>query len=289
LHALLDPISSAEFIRRGEPVPERGTGIIALLRSIYGHWGLVRELARRDLTDLHAGQAAGVIWLVIHPVTMFLVYAFLFTVVFKVRIGNGGPSDYLIYLFSGLAPWLLTQDVLSRAPGVLLNNQTIVKKVMFPIEVLVAKTVASAVVVQTILMGAVIGYIVYKHNIFQPMYLMLPVVVVLHLILLWGLALLLSSFTPYFRDLGEVVRIFLTVNIYLIPVMYVPSMLPTGMQFALLLNPFSHLIWCYQDVLYSHALAHPHAWIVLGVMSASALLAGSYVFVRLRHHFASVI
>ncbi len=278
-----------ELIRRGAAPRERGMGALRLLRNAAAHRALVWELARRELTATHAGQVAGAIWLAVHPITLFLVYALLFTVVFQIRIGDRGPSDYLIYIFAGLAPWLLTQDVLVRGPGAMLNNRDIVKKVMFPAEVLAAKTVVASLVVQSVLLVAVMIYTLAARGTVSPMLLMLPLLLVLHLIFLWGLTLLLAALTPYFRDIQEFVRVFVVVNIYLTPVLYPPDMAPAALRAVISANPFSYLIWCYQDVLYFGTFAHPLAWVVLAGLAGAALLAGSYVFVRLRHHFGNLV
>jgi lipopolysaccharide transport system permease protein len=276
-------------IRRGIPRPVRAFGIPRLARSIIRHRALVWEMSRREVTDMHAGQIAGVVWLFVHPLLLFAVYALLFTVVFKVRIAGRGPNDYLIYLFSGLVPWLLTQDVLSRTGNVLIANLSIVKSVLFPVEVLVAKTVVSSVLVQGVLFAATVIYIVVARGTIPATFLLLPVLLALHLLMLWGLALLLAAITPYFRDVPELVRVFLTVNIYLMPVMYLPDMAPAPLRAVLFVNPFSSLIWCYQDVLYYGSVVHPAAWAVCAAMSAASLAAGSYVFARLRYYFAGVL
>lgn len=286
---MVEITAEPKLIKRGAAAAQSGFGVVRLLRSLLRHRSLLIEMVRRELTDLHAGQMAGVIWLVVHPLLQFSVYAFLFTIVFKVRIAGRGPSDYLVYLFSGLVPWLLTQDVLARASQALIANVSIVKKVMFPIEVLVAKTLGSSVAVQSVLFLVVLIYIVVARHTIPATFLLLPVLVFFHLCLLWGLALLLASTTPYFRDVPELVRVFVTINIYLIPIMYLPSMVPGQLRIILALNPFSSLIWCYQDLLYFGAIRHPAAWLVMAVMSVATMTAGSYVFVRLRHHFASVL
>jgi len=246
-------------------------------------------MTRRELTDLHAGQAAGVIWLVVHPLFLFAVYAFLFSVVFSMRIGEKGPTDYLVYLFSGLAPWLMTADVLARSSHVIVSNAAIVKKVTFPTEVLIAKTVLASVLVQGLLFACVIVYAVMTRGHLPWSFLLLPVVFGLHLALLWGLAMLLASLTPYFRDVPELVRIFVTINIYLVPIVYLPNMVPGALRFVVDLNPFSYLIWCYQEIIYYESVRGPAAWLGLIVFSGAAVLAGSYVFSRLRHHFSSVV
>ena len=285
---MVAPVTERPMIRQGVPTV-RAFGVPRLARSIIKQRALVLEMSRREMTDMHAGQVAGVVWLVVHPLMLFAVYAFLFTIVFKVRIEGRGPNDYLIYLFSGLVPWLLTQDVLSRTANVLVANISIVKSVMFPIEVLVAKTVVSTVVVQFVLFAATVIYIVVARGTIPATFLLLPVLFGLHLLMLWGLALLLAAITPYFRDVPEILRVFLTVNIYLMPIMYLPDMAPAPLRFILIINPFSSLIWCYQDVLYFEFIVHPFAWAALVALSMGSLAAGSYVFVRLRIYLAGVL
>ncbi|RYF30920.1 MAG: ABC transporter [Comamonadaceae bacterium] len=279
----------AQQIRRATAPRERGIAALGVVKSLWRNRALVREMTRRELTDMHAGQAAGVIWLVVHPLFLFAVYAFLFSVVFSMRIGDKGPTDYLVYLFSGLAPWLMTADVLARSSNVIVSNGTIVKKVTFPTEVLIAKAVLASVLVQGLLFACVIVYAVVTRGHLPWSFLLLPVVFGLHLALLWGLAMLLASLTPYFRDVPELVRIFVTINIYLVPIVYLPNMVPGPLRFVIDLNPFSYLIWCYQEIIYYESAGRPAAWLGLIVFSGAALLAGSYVFSRLRHHFSSVV
>lgn len=269
--------------------PVRRSSFLLLARSIWNNRRLVNELARRELTDLHAGQMGGFIWLLVHPLLMFAVYAVLFTFVFKVRVGEQGPADYLVYLFSGLMPWLFTQDVMTRSSSVMVANAAVVKKVQFPIETLVAKTLLAAMKVQCVLLVTVVIFTIVQRQTVPYSFLLLPVVIGLHLLIVWGIALLLAAITPFLRDLTEVIRIFGMVNIYLMPVIYLPHMAPNLLKFVLVLNPFSHLIWCYQDVLYFGSIQHPWSWGVTAIMAAGLSTGGSMVFLRLRSYIANHI
>lgn len=281
--------NASERIRHQQVAGPKGSSIFSILVGIWKQRSLVWEMTRRELTDMHAGQAAGIVWLIAHPLLQFMVYAFLFTIVFQVRIAGRDSSDYLVYLFSGLAPWLMVQDVLSRAPNIILANQSIVKKVMFSIEVLVFKSYLSSILIQSILLFCAFLYIfIAKMNIYG-IYAMLPILIVMLLCLMWGLALLLSAITPFFRDTPEIVRIFVTINIYLLPILYLPDSIPRVLKFMLYVNPFSHVIWCFQDVLYFNSFQHPISWIVTFFFSFGALFIGSYLFSRLRHYFSSVL
>jgi lipopolysaccharide transport system permease protein len=263
--------------------------VAAIFRNIVRNRKMVVELAWREITDVHAGQMGGAIWVVVHPLLLFCVYAFLFTLVFKVRIGSAGPGDYLIYLFAGLSPWLLTQDALVRSAQVMPANSGIVKKVLFPMEALVAKTMLASLTIQSILFATAIVYMIFARGTAPPSLFLLCMLAPMHLAILWGISLFLASLTPYFRDTPEIVRIFVTINIYMIPVMYLPDMMPPRMRFVLTINPFSHLIWCYQDVIYFNRIAHPEAWVVTFLLALFCLCGGSFIFSRLRHHITSVL
>ncbi len=284
---LIEP--QAPKIRRASDVIEHGIGLRKILSSITKNWSLVVTLARRELTDLHAGQLGGAIWILVHPLLLLMVYGFLFTAVLKVRIGDRGPDDYLVYLFSGLAPWLLTQDVMVRSASVMVSNISIVKKVMFPIDVLVAKTVCASLLAQSILLVAVCLTALIVRGTIPWTFVLLPILGLIHVALLFGLALLLGSITPYFRDTPEFLRVFTTVNAFLIPTMYLPQWVPSKLQFILYINPFSHLIWCYQDAIYFGSIEHPWSWLLTLLFSVATLAAGAAVFIRLRHHIASVL
>lgn len=277
------------IIRRRSEADERGVGLGRILRSYVEHRRLVSALAWRELTDMHAGEGAGALWIVVHPVVLMIVYAFLFTVALKVRIGDKSSGDYVVYLFAGLAPWFLTQDVMARSCSVMLSNISIVKKVMFPLDVLVAKTILASLIAQSILLIVVCAVALFVKAHIPWTFALLPILAIIHITLLIGLGLFFSAISPYFRDTPELVRIFLTVNMYFMPVMYLPNWIPEKLQFILTANPFSHLIWCYQDAIYFEAIVHPWSWLITALFATFTLLAGSAVFLRLRHHIPSVL
>lgn len=176
-----------------------------------------------------------------------------------------------------------------KSAGVMLANISIVKKVMFPLDVLVAKTACASILGQLVLLAAVCLTAIYVRGTIPWTFALLPLLMAAHLSLLVGLAFLLGSITPYFRDTPELLRIFTTINVFLIPAMYLPQWVPEALRFIVYVNPFSHLVWCYQDAIYFNTIEHPWSWVIMAVFSGLTLAAGSAVFIRLRHHMASVL
>ncbi len=72
-----------------------------------------------------------------------------------------------------------------------------------------------------------------------------------------GVALALSAIGAYVRDLRELVIVFCSANLFLQPVLYAPNQLPRVLRPVLWLNPFSHVVWVFQDVFFFGRIAPP--------------------------------
>lgn len=119
-------------------------------RRVYTHRRLLLEMTRRDLTDRYAGQVLGALWAVINPVLTISVFVVIFGVIFRVKAVSLGvgtlPQDHTLYMLSGLIPWLVAADVIGRSPSLIVGQASLVKQVVFPLEVLPVKIDRKSVV-----------------------------------------------------------------------------------------------------------------------------------------------
>ncbi len=154
LTLLLDPRRHHQAFRFFLEIPRR-------------YFPLIWELAKREVAERYVGQVLGVVWAIGHPLISMAVYIFVFSYVFRVRIGADRrlPFDYTTYLLSGLVPWLTFTDILSRACSVITANAGLVKQILFPVEILPIKTVAAALVSQIIATVCLLGYILVSTRI----------------------------------------------------------------------------------------------------------------------------
>ena len=261
------------------------------LALLIGRRRLIWAMAKREVTDRYTGQMLGGVWAVMHPLLLMGVYLFVFGVVFQMRIGGTSelPLDYTTYLLSGLVPWLSMQEALAKAPVSVTNNAGLVKQVVFPLEVLPIKTVLASLLPQVVSMTVLITYVTVQYGAPPPTYLLLPVLLGIQIGQMFGLALFLSAIGVYLRDLKDLVQVTLLLSMYLLPVFYLPSMVPALFRPLLYLNPFSYLVWCYQDVCYFGRIEHPWAWLVATVLSVTWFLAGWLVFTRLKPMFGNAL
>jgi lipopolysaccharide transport system permease protein len=261
------------------------------LRSIVLRRRLIFELARREISDRYAGQSFSRFWTIGHPLILLGTYVFVFGFIFKARMGGRAdqPYDYTSYLLSGLIPWLTFQESMSKAGSLIVANANVVKQVIFPIEVLPVKSVVSTLVTQLVLLGGLGLLIVVRYFTLPLTWLLLPLLLVLQILAMVGVSYALSAVGAYFRDTKDVVQVFNVVGIYFLPAIYLPGATPRGFDYLLLLNPFSHLVYCFQDALYFGAIRHPYSWIVLFVLSLASFVSGHRLFRRLSTMFGNVL
>jgi lipopolysaccharide transport system permease protein len=240
---------------------------------------LILEMTRRELTDRYAGQALGFLWIFVHPLILMGVYIFIFNFVFKVRLQSGLPMDYPVYLLSGLIPWLSFAESLGKSGAVMVSNSNLVKQVVFPLEILPVKSVLACLFTQVIFWFFLALYIVIRTGTLPVTYVFLPFLFLFQALAMTGLAYFFSALGVYFRDIKEFLQVFCVVNLYLMPVFYLPDMVPAAFRFIL----------AYQDLCYFGSFKHPHAFAVFPVFSLIVFYAGYRLFRKLKTFFSSAL
>lgn len=265
--------------------------IAELCRLLARHRQLIFEMARREIGERYAGQMLGAFWVVGHPLIQMAIYVFVFALVFKAKVGGTRPlpMDYTTYLLCGLIPWIAVQEAMNKGVTAITSNANMVKQVVFPLEVLPVKGVITSFLTQLIATAALILYTLLQAGGLYPTYALLPVLIVLQAMAMIGLSLILSVVSVYLRDMKDIIQVFCLVNMYLMPVFYMPDMVPEIFRPIVYLNPFSYFIWCYQDVFFFGAIEHPVSWLIFALQAALAFSIGFRVFSRLKVYLGNLL
>ena len=258
---------------------------------LYRHRALTLALVRREILDRYVGQMLGALWVFGHPLILVSVYVFIFQYVFKMKVGGTSdlPLDYTAYILAGLIPWLAFSETLTKGPGVMHVNASLVKQVVFPIEVLPVKTALASFVTQAICTVLLMGYVLISSGSLPWTYALLPILWVFQFLAMAGACFMLSAVGAYFRDLREFVQVFTVVGMYLMPLAYLPEWVPEKLRPLLYANPFSYMIWCFQDVCYFGRFEHPWAWVVFVVSALLTFGVGYKLFHHLKVSFGSIL
>jgi lipopolysaccharide transport system permease protein len=272
-------------------VGENSFALSGLSKIITRNWTLTWTMAKREITDRHVGQMLGMVWAIGHPLILILVYIFIFGFVFKAKVGAGQqlPMDYAIYLLSGLLPWMAINDCMNKSCGLLTGNANLVKQVVFPLEVLPIKGILATLFPQALCTALLVIYICFTTQSLPWTLVLLPLLIGMQILMMCGIGFLFGAISPFFRDLKDIVQVFSVIGVYLIPVVYQPNMVPNIVRPLLFFNPFSHLIWCFQDVFYFGGIDHPWSWALMGFMSVIGCVMSYRIFQRLKPFFGNVL
>ena len=260
-----------------------------MLTSLFQHRHLAWEMAKREFQDRFVGHLLGWFWAVAQPALFMGIQILVFSRIFRVSLAGypDMPFDYVSYVLAGLVPWFYVQELLGKACGAVSGQANLVKQIVFPVEVLPLKTVLATLFPQLIALCLLAIYTMISFQTLPWTYVFVPVVIVLQAVLMGGCAFFISAVGVYVRDIREVIQTLLLVALYLLPVFYLPDMVPRAFQWLLWLNPFSYMVWCFQDILYFGSFMHPVAWIVFPLESIFAFWAGFKFFRKLKGMFGS--
>jgi ABC-type polysaccharide/polyol phosphate export permease len=252
--------------------------------------GLIQSLVVRELKARYRGSALGFFWSFINPLLLLLIYSFVFNVVLP---GTRPPEiePYALFLFCGILPWTWFSSSILESANSLIANGNLIKKVLFPAEVLPVVTVLANLVHFCLGLPILLAFLVYYRAPLDPIELVwFPVVILVQLMLSLGLAFLVSALTVHLRDLKDILSNLLTFWFFATPILYPMVIVPGMFRQLLNLNPFTHLAVSYQEILfYDGPFGHWKWLLALGVAAAGVFLAGYFVFDRLRDSFAEEV
>ena len=278
-----------------QPPKANGPGlaqiVIDFARVIKRNLALVREMALRDIKGGHAGHGFGSLWVYIQPIVVVGTFMLIFGVVIgtKMAVTSTFPGDYTSYILVGLTPWLLMSNALGRSTNAFSGNANLVKQVVFPIETLPVATIIACFATYVPAFTLMVAYKLFIGGGLSWLVLALPLVLGMHGLLCIGLTLLLSVTTPFLRDIREFVTMYMAVSMYFTPAIYLPDWVPAMVRPILYLNPFSYVVWVYQDVLFYGAIRHGFAWIIFAAMGIAFFLAGLVIFRRVKPVLGNVL
>ena len=260
------------------------------LANLLKYRGLVQSLVVRELKARYRGSVLGFFWSFVNPLLLLLIYTFVFTVV----LPGTHPAEiepYALFMFCGILPWTWFSSSLIESSNVLISGGNLIKKVLFPAEVLPIVTVLANMVHFFLGLPILAVFLVYYRASLHPGELVwFPVIVLVQLLLTVGLALIVSALTVHFRDIKDLLANLLTFWFFATPIIYPMAAAPEPGRRFLNLNPFTHLAISYQEILfYNGPFGHWKWLLALLVASAALFLFGYFLFDRLRDSFAEEV
>jgi ABC-type polysaccharide/polyol phosphate export permease len=272
--------TGTRFDDGGSPLKERAARYSALVRSFV--W--------KDIRLRYAGSLMGFFWTVVRPLIELLTYTFVFTVILRVRFEEHfSTATNALFLFCGMIPWLTLSESLNRCTHAVREHAHLLRKVRFPASSLCAYIVLSEAanqLIRTVLLllaVALVGHGLSAHSL-----LVLPALL-LQVLFTLGIGFLLATTQVYFKDTGHLLAPVLMIWLFITPIFYPAHYFPKEFSPVLMLNPLSHLVGIYQELLLNHRL--PHAGSVVIFSTCAVLLGGigAHTFGRHAREFPDLV
>ncbi|HVS63687.1 MAG TPA: hypothetical protein VMT85_09335 [Thermoanaerobaculia bacterium] len=256
------------------------------LRRLVHHRGLLATLIAREVVARYRGSVLGFLWSLVNPLMLLGVFSLVFGLFFAPRSGDVTTSPYPLYLITGLFPWIWASSSLLDGTVALTVNAGLIRKAVFPIDLLPIVTVCSHLVhfllALPILVGALGVGRLLGHPVLSAVSPLAIVVVVLELIMLAGVALGLAVLHVHFKDVRDLLANLLQLLFFVQPILYSFADVPwRALRAAILVNPFTPFTLSYQQLLFFGELPAAATWAHMVALALLGAACGTWLYRRL--------
>lgn len=252
------------------------------VKELYAYRQMIFSLVKKDLRGRYKGSVLGFLWTFINPLFQLIVYTVVFSFILKNNI-----ERYYLYLFVGLIPWIFFSSSITVGAASVVAQKDLIKKIYFPRMVIPISYVTSCFVNMLLCFIVIFAVIIFSGvGVNFLALLTLPVIMAVEYLLALGMALLASAVTVYFRDLEHILGIISMAWMYMTPIMYDKAIVPERLLPVFNLNPMTHVIECYRDVLYHKQIPDLTSLLSAAGLGILFLFIGCIVFNKLQKHFA---
>ncbi len=269
-----------------------------MIKDIISNKKLIAKLARNDFKQKFAGSTLGVIWAFVQPVVTVLVYWIVFDK--ALNAGTQGTKEgitapFVLWLSAGIVPWFYFSEVLSAGTIVLLEYNYLVKKVVFPINVLpIVKAVSSLFVHGFFVLFTLVVYLLYGYGV-TPYILQVFYYSFAMMMLSVGIIYLTSALCAFFRDMSQLVNIALQIGVWATPIMWnydgMVGRMPYWLAVLLKLNPMYYITNGYRESFIAQIgfWERPALTAYFWVVTVFLFAVGTHIFKKLQPQFADVL
>jgi ABC-type polysaccharide/polyol phosphate export permease len=247
---------------------------------------LIYEMTKKDFHKKYIGSYLGILWAFVNPIVTISVFWFVFQVGFKATPVDNFP--FILWLICGMIPWFFISEVIASGTNAIIENDYLVKKVVFKVSLLpIIKIVSGLIIHLFFILFMIIMFFYYK---FIPDIYSIQLIYYAFaaIILLIGITLITSSLIIYLKDTAQLINMVLQFGFWLTPIFWSLDQIPEKYQIYLKLNPFYYIVNGYRDsLIYKNWFwEYPNLTIYYWIVAITILLLGAFLFKRLRPHFA---
>jgi lipopolysaccharide transport system permease protein len=266
--------------------------LINVVRNLIGHRYLIGQLVKRDILLKYRGSYLGIGWSFLYPLLLLCVFTLVVGGVFGGRWGGGSNGmkgvDLALFIYCALTVFSPFSEVVTTVPRLLLANQNLVKKIIFPTEVLPLVSLLSASAHGAVNLGLlVLTALLIGHVHLSAM--LAPVVLLPAWLFALGMAWFLAAAGAYVRDLAHIMPVVAQLLMFILPVFYPLNAAPAILRTIHNVNPLARAMQDLRQVILAGQYPSWHSWLGMMAIGLVCAVLGYVLFARCREEFADVL
>lgn len=236
---------------------------------------LAFSFAKRDFKERYFGTGLGQLWYVLSPIITIFIYTVIFSDFMKMKLNIIDNSyAYSIYLVPGLLAWTSFSTVIMRLSTSIFEKANMIKKINVPMHTFQLSIIITEFALFSLSISLGIIFLLIVNQSVTLSFLWMMPVMILQTIFAFSLGVILSLFTPFFKDLKEAIPIVVQLWFWMTPIIYMREMIENKYPSLLTYNPFYYFVHIYQDIfLYSKAPSFEAVAIIFVMTMLSLFLA----------------
>lgn len=260
------------------------------IRLLYEKKGLIFSMAKREVATRYVGSMMGFMWTFVQPMVLVGVLWVVFSFGFRVKPA-AADVPFVVWLTAGMCGWFVFSDILSGSAGVVIVHANLIKKTLFPSQILPIVQVVCSFIAHSVFIVVLIGLIVL--NRMTPSFYYLQFLYYLFCLCVLGIGLgwAVSALNVFIRDVAQMVGVVLQIGFWATPILWDIQMMPENLRFVFKLNPMFYIVQGYRESFvffvpfWKHPLQTAYFWVVAGC----CFLAGALIFQKLKPQFPDVL
>ncbi|MBW1697373.1 MAG: ABC transporter permease [Deltaproteobacteria bacterium] len=262
---------------------------VNFIRLLIEKRDLIASMVKREVATQYVGSFMGFLWNFVHPMVLVIVLWVVFGFGFRVKPIEDAP--FVVWLSAGMCGWFVFSDILSGSANSVVANATLIKKTLFPSQILPVVKVASAFIAHSVFILVLLGLILLNRLSPDVYYLQFLYYLFCLSVLGIGLGWAVSALNVFIRDVGQIVRVVLQIGFWATPILWNIDLMPGRIQFLFKLNPMFYIIQGYREsfIYFVPFWQHPLQTFYFWVVAIFFFIVGALIFQKLKPQFPDVL
>jgi len=260
--------------------------LVDQIKELVSYRELLYSLVLRDIKIRYKQSFLGIAWAMFTPLAMMLIFTFVFSRITKISTGE---IPYPIFAYCGLLPWTFFSGSLTGATVSLVSNRSLVTKIYFPREVFPLAAILSKFVDFCIALVILFGLMIYFRVSFHWTILLFPLLLVVQVLFMAGLAFFLSMGYLFYRDIKYIFDVIIMLWMFATSVIYPINVESPTLQRILMLNPMTPILDSYRSLILEGRIPNISSLSLPTVIAVAFFIIGWVWFHKSEYLFAETI